>query len=344
MKETYTTKDYYKILNLHPEADPAIIKAAYRTMMHELKNHPDLGGDSEKAKELNEAYEILSNPDKRQAYDQHRDAPAHKSSSKTNSETDSNYFRAEASSFYNYRSFKKTLLSAGIKSIIFGVISFSLSYDKVFIPPWNERLGLIGVLLFIVGVRMVFWPTLSILLANAVAITSLGAWIVYIPIATALYNHSIGGTGKYNVPAIMALWGVIVIAMGIQNIYRRKRFLRIPMQKPSAEMVKQMNSVVKIIKNGKPTEHLDFVEFQTVTALSSMQEIWKGRLYKDFAVFVNDSGTEVIYAKKKEVNFVKPEVAFIDTIKTSCKICDKQMVINIAPELFKRIEVWRASA
>lgn len=65
-------KDYYTLLQVHPDADPAIIKSAYRTIMGELKMHPDLGGSTEKAQRLNEAYETLSDPDKRRAYDQLR--------------------------------------------------------------------------------------------------------------------------------------------------------------------------------------------------------------------------------------------------------------------------------
>ena len=36
-----------------------------------MKLHPDKGGDPEKFKELNEAYEILSNPEKKEIYDKY---------------------------------------------------------------------------------------------------------------------------------------------------------------------------------------------------------------------------------------------------------------------------------
>ena len=41
--------DYYEILQVHPKASLAVIKKAYRTLMLELGNHPDRGGDSETA-------------------------------------------------------------------------------------------------------------------------------------------------------------------------------------------------------------------------------------------------------------------------------------------------------
>ncbi len=65
-------KDYYGILGLSKTATPEEIKRAYRKIAR--KCHPDLNpGDKEaeaKFKELNEANEVLSDPDKRQKYDQ----------------------------------------------------------------------------------------------------------------------------------------------------------------------------------------------------------------------------------------------------------------------------------
>jgi|GEM_PF-1895817 len=62
-------KNYYKLLQIDPSAEPAIIKSAYRTIMLNLKNHPDCGGDTACAQEINEAYSILKDPVKRKEYD-----------------------------------------------------------------------------------------------------------------------------------------------------------------------------------------------------------------------------------------------------------------------------------
>ncbi|MBC7545094.1 MAG: tetratricopeptide repeat protein [Candidatus Sericytochromatia bacterium] len=64
--------DYYELLQVHIKASPEIIKKAYRTLLLEMNNHPDLGGSSERTKQLNEAYATLSNPDRRREYDRSR--------------------------------------------------------------------------------------------------------------------------------------------------------------------------------------------------------------------------------------------------------------------------------
>jgi len=61
-------KDYYQILGISRSASPEDIKKAYYKLAH--KYHPDKGGDEKKFKEINEAYQILSNKEKRAQYDQ----------------------------------------------------------------------------------------------------------------------------------------------------------------------------------------------------------------------------------------------------------------------------------
>ena len=66
-------KNYYELLEVSEKASQEVIKKAYTTLVK--KYHPDLQPDDkkkiaeEKIKEINEAYEILSNPEKRQNYD-----------------------------------------------------------------------------------------------------------------------------------------------------------------------------------------------------------------------------------------------------------------------------------
>jgi hypothetical protein len=63
-------EDYYEILQVHPSAEPEVIKAAYRKLAQ--KYYPDINPDpaaEEKMKKINIAYEALSDPEQRKLYD-----------------------------------------------------------------------------------------------------------------------------------------------------------------------------------------------------------------------------------------------------------------------------------
>ncbi|MBW2636406.1 MAG: DnaJ domain-containing protein, partial [Deltaproteobacteria bacterium] len=67
--------DYYQVLGIEKDVEPGELKDAYRKLA--LKYHPDRNnGDpesAEKMKSINEAYAVLSNPEKREDYDLMRD-------------------------------------------------------------------------------------------------------------------------------------------------------------------------------------------------------------------------------------------------------------------------------
>lgn len=72
-----TEKDFYRILGVIDSAEIAVIKAAYKALM--MIYHPDrYNGNKEeavrKSKDINEAYAVLIDPDKRKKYDDERSA------------------------------------------------------------------------------------------------------------------------------------------------------------------------------------------------------------------------------------------------------------------------------
>ena len=64
-------RDYYEVLGISKGASDAEIKKAYRSLAKKYHTDVNKEADAEaKFKEINEAYEVLSDPQKRQTYDQ----------------------------------------------------------------------------------------------------------------------------------------------------------------------------------------------------------------------------------------------------------------------------------
>src|SRR5688572_2514648 len=67
MSQFDSNKDYYALLGVDKDASRVEIDRSYKRMAS--KHHPDLGGSEESMKLLNEAYEVLKNPQLRRDYD-----------------------------------------------------------------------------------------------------------------------------------------------------------------------------------------------------------------------------------------------------------------------------------
>ncbi len=66
---TNNQRNFYRILQVQPDAPLDTIKNNYRTLLHKLRLHPDLGGTNQIASAINLAYSTLKNPIKRAKYD-----------------------------------------------------------------------------------------------------------------------------------------------------------------------------------------------------------------------------------------------------------------------------------
>ena len=65
--------DLYEVLQVHPRAEPDVVRAAYRALARTY--HPDTGGSERRMTELNEAWAMLGDPGLRAAYDAERRRP-----------------------------------------------------------------------------------------------------------------------------------------------------------------------------------------------------------------------------------------------------------------------------
>ncbi|MDU2064797.1 MAG: J domain-containing protein [Sporomusaceae bacterium] len=123
--------NYYEILELSPKASPEEIQKAYRRLVK--KHHPDISTDKEaataKMAQLNQAYEILSDPIKRQAFD------AQLLSLKAVKQTKRRPHRAASKSFIR----RNTGLSYGVAALCLLFIFYVLSVDKPQTPSESNQ-------------------------------------------------------------------------------------------------------------------------------------------------------------------------------------------------------------
>jgi curved DNA-binding protein CbpA len=73
MRKFDASKDYYSVMGLSEDASKEEVDRAFRNEAR--KRHPDGGGSEEAMKSLNEARDVLSDPDTRKAYDAERKPP-----------------------------------------------------------------------------------------------------------------------------------------------------------------------------------------------------------------------------------------------------------------------------
>jgi curved DNA-binding protein CbpA len=78
--------DLYEALQVHPRAEPAVIRAAHRALARTY--HPDMGGDERRMMDINSAWAILGDPILRAAYDIERDRSILSAATKSSADVD----------------------------------------------------------------------------------------------------------------------------------------------------------------------------------------------------------------------------------------------------------------
>lgn len=181
-------KNYYEILEINEKASQEIIDKVYKVLIK--KYHPDLQENNEiktkyeeKIKEINEAYEVLSNPEKRAKYDrellQEKELAKRKQyesqSSNTNSNAASTYNPTSSNNSNNatvnkpQKNYEEELVNTQKQNAQYQEainkayhdayiqdlknIGYKIKYKKT----WNERLRSLIALLLTIGVLVLIW-------------------------------------------------------------------------------------------------------------------------------------------------------------------------------------------
>lgn len=141
--------DYYAVLEVRPEANYQVIFKAYRRLA--AKYHPDRGGSHEDMVRINEAWYILSDTERRRAYDQARSEHATDSQAEQYRE-DLNDARKQASQYPETWADFLRWLNAGVKEDVQGA-KYNMSGGLLGAPTIEESLsGVVAMILCVSGV------------------------------------------------------------------------------------------------------------------------------------------------------------------------------------------------
>jgi hypothetical protein len=139
--------DFYEILQVHPSADPDIIQAAYRRLV--FRYHPDRNNSPEAAeimRRLNQAYEVLSDPQRRAAYDRSR---AERSSSRPTGSAQETF--GSQSYSYGWKQWHENLrdsyLARSLRSVFLGAVS----------SVWGFLLLFVSLFVALAFVSLIWW-------------------------------------------------------------------------------------------------------------------------------------------------------------------------------------------
>lgn len=232
----------------------------------------------------------------------------------------------------NFRIVKKVLRSGGIGSILFGLIAMAVGFGSMNDNPVNAILGLIGVLLFIEGIWLVSDPKPLGMIIDGIALMILGIWNIIITVAN---TSSGGGSGFF---ALLGVWQII---WGVQSFGRYGHFSKLPMQKPSDTVNRQVEHRIKEISGLKTKERSDLIEFQAKGL--SAKGVWKGKLEQNSAVFVMTATQELIFAEKSQVGIdIQGQPQTGKTVNAAFQFGGRTLNGSISAENYERYQAWKS--
>lgn len=121
-------KDYYQVLGIKPDASSNDLKKAYRRLARE--HHPDRNPGNvqaeERFKEIQEAYGVLSDPEKKKRYDRMRRNPFGRYGGDTNASESQHYQRAPDGTFFRFEG------GGGLEDLFGGADSVTDFFGKMF--------------------------------------------------------------------------------------------------------------------------------------------------------------------------------------------------------------------
>lgn len=234
----------------------------------------------------------------------------------------------------NYRVLCKMLRPAGIGSVVFGLIALATGMASLSESSANAILAAIGCFLLVEGMWIIAAPRPLGMITNGLSLIGVGGWNIYVTFANVA-----SGAGTGTVFATLGIWQII---WGVQSIRRFTRFPRDSGKVPSDEALKLVDDLVKSVANASPDLNSNIVSF-SVPGYPS-KKIWKGKLTPEWALFVEGSGRDIVFAKPEGVNFTERRKAYIGkAVKASFQIGSRSLKGSLYPDSLTKYQLWKHS-
>jgi hypothetical protein len=228
---------------------------------------------------------------------------------------------------------KREAKTGGRASIAFGLLAFiggvaGLDSNILAIPLMALGLFLVGT-----GVWVIKITSVSAMRWEAIAMWVVAAWNILTGLLSVVFSEG-GG-------AIWVVMGAAQVYWGIQARRRAIHFAAFSANPASAAMLTELERLVNDIQTAPAAPAPDLIEFESAS-LTTRQH-WKARLGKDWAVFVDAAGSEVLVAAPAEVAVApQGETAIRHRIKAELTLAKRRLKGTIPQESLDRLTGWKA--
>lgn len=238
----------------------------------------------------------------------------------------------------NYRSAQKYLSASWLGAGVFGLLSVWMGYSS-FASDWrNAFLVVLGIFLLFTSILSKFGQRSWAMVLGAFGGCCVGLWnISLLPLSF----PSDGGPPSEIAGKFFVL-GIVQIAWACRELwlYWERRFL--PSEAPTPEFMQRLTEVVEDVIQSDVTKHDDMVQFETTTF--SGTQVWKGRLGRGAAVFVEGRGEDIAFCGCGDVAVRDNGRGLLSKHRNArFTLGTRKRTGTIAPEHLARLNAWRVS-
>jgi hypothetical protein len=232
----------------------------------------------------------------------------------------------------DFRALRVHLRSAGVGSILFGLLAICLGVLNLSASPVNIVLMLLGVLLIGEGGWVLAAPSPAGVIADGFVLIAVGAWNLVVSLIN-LANSSSSHIGPF------VVFGAWQIGWGIQGIRHYKRYAHLKGVSFSEEASRKLNERIGVIWRVDPASNPDRIEFRTKTVFR--ESIWRGQMLPEW-LLLSPSGKTLLVVPKKETEMVIPgEDRSQDSQKARILLEKQTFWITISRESWERFRRWK---